>query len=70
MLPALAAHIEVMAQARESGELRTIVGHAYPVPAPELARWQAQKQLARQEQVKRFLRSKMGARLEAESAFA
>lgn len=67
---ALAIHVEIMAQAREHGELRTVQGHAYPVPEAELQRWQAQKNKARSEQVKRFLRTRFGARLIAEKSFA
>lgn len=70
MTDALAAHIEVMAQAREHGSLRTVQGHAYPVSPAELSRWEQQKRAARSEQIKRFLRTRFGRRLNAESAFA
>lgn len=70
MTEALAAHIEAMAQARELGDLRTVHGHAYPVSPEELQRWQAQKNKARAEQVKRFMHTRFGRRLVAERAFS
>ena len=66
----MAAHIEVMAQAREHGDLRTVQGHAYPVSQAEMQRWQQQQKVARAEQVKRFLRTRFGRRLAAEKAFS
>jgi hypothetical protein len=66
----MAAHIEVMSAAREHGDLRTVQGHAYPVPPQEMARWEEQQKAARAEQVKRFLRTRFGRRLTAECAFS
>lgn len=70
MNPILSAHLEFMAQARALGVLRTVHGHAYPLPVGELQRWQAEQAELRRKKARAFLQSRMAARSIAERAFA
>lgn len=70
MSPVLEAHVHAMEAARASGELRTIHGHAYPISAGAMQRWQQEQAEIRRQKMRAFLQSKTAARLTAERAFA
>lgn len=58
------AHIEVMAEMRANGALRTIHGRQYPVPMGEFMRWEAEQAVLAVRK-----RRKLGARFEWRKVF-
>lgn len=57
MSAALDAHISLMARARETHDLRTVHGHAYPVSLAEMTQWEEAERAARRNQARAILRS-------------
>jgi hypothetical protein len=64
------AHIAMMSAARSRGDLRTVLGHSYPVPEGEFRMWQDAQAAIRRAKVKAFLKSRTAIRAQAEAAFA